>query len=89
MTNESYKLELSTAIEEMMSLDPKNKLLIYNHYFLSKISWHFTVADLSKMWVSETIDSLALHNIRKWLYLPECVTLSNVLHNAKWCNEKH
>ena len=84
MTNQSHTLDLSTAIEEMMSdidqkpLHPKNKLLIYNRYVLSKISWHFTVADLSKTWVSETIGSLALHYIRKWLDLPVCGTLSNV-----------
>ena len=42
MTNQSHKLELSTAIEEMMSdidqkpLHPKNKLLIYNRYVFSK-----------------------------------------------------
>ena len=56
-------------------LHPKNKLLIYNRY---DFSWHFTIADLPKTWVSETINSLALHYIRKWLNFPLRGTLSNV-----------
>jgi hypothetical protein len=45
---------------------------------LSKISWHFTVADLSKTWVIENLDSMVKTYIRKWLELPISGTLSNV-----------
>ena len=27
---------------------PKNKLLLYHRFVLSKVSWHFTIANLSK-----------------------------------------
>ena len=59
-------------------LHPKNKLLLYNHYVLSKFSWQFTVATLSKTWVIENIDSLVNQYIRKWLKIPISGTLSTV-----------
>ena len=36
----------------------KNKLLLYHRFVLSKVSWHFTIADLGKTWVTENIDNL-------------------------------
>ena len=56
----------------------KNKVLLYNRHVLSKLSWHFTVATLSKTWVSENIDSLVNQYIRKWLQIPISGILSNV-----------
>ena len=44
---------------------PKNKLLLYHRFVLSKISWHFTIADLGKTWVSENIDNLVSKYIRQ------------------------
>jgi hypothetical protein len=63
---------------DLKPLHPKNKLLLYNRYVLSKISWHFTVASLSKTWVIESIDSVINKYIRNWLEIPICGTLSNV-----------
>ena len=59
-------------------LHPKNKLLLYSRYVLSKISWHFTVCDLPKTWVIQNIDNIVSHFIRKWLDIPVSGTLSNV-----------
>ena len=84
MSDQKHKSELITLVDELMSdidqkpLHPKNKLLLYNRYVMSKISWHFTVAALSKTWVIETIDSVANKYIRKWLEIPISGTLSNV-----------
>ena len=39
--------DLLTKIDNTPS-HPKNKLLLYHRFVLSKISWHFTIADLSK-----------------------------------------
>ncbi len=66
-----------------LPLHPKNKILLYSRYLFSKISWHFTVSDISKIWICETLDSIASKYIRKWLQLPISATLSNVLlpHN--------
>ena len=64
---------------------PKNKLLLYHRFVLSKISWHFTIADLGKTWVSENIDNLVSKYIRQWLELPICATLSTlVLSKSKY-----
>ena len=49
---------LSTINDLMRKVDclpchPKNKLLLYHRFVLSKLSWHLTIADLSKNWVIE------------------------------------
>ena len=81
MSNDKHKSELTTLVDDLMSdidskpLHPKNKLLLYNHYVSSKLSWHFTVATLSKTWVIENVDSLVNQYIRKWLEIPISGTL--------------
>ena len=37
---------------------PKNKLLLYHRFVLSKVPWHFTIVDLGKTWVTENVDNL-------------------------------
>ena len=50
MSNDNQKAELTTLVNGLMTdidskpLHPKNKLLLYSRYVLSKLSWHFTVA---------------------------------------------
>ena len=84
MSNDNHKTEITTLINQLMTdidskpLHPKNKLLLYSRYVLSKLSWHFTVATLSKTWVTENIDSVVNQCIRKWLHVPISGTLSNV-----------
>ncbi|CAB4014730.1 Hypothetical predicted protein [Paramuricea clavata] len=62
MSNNNHKTELTTLVNELMTdidskpLHPRNKLLAYSRYVLSKLSWHFTIATLSKTWVIENID---------------------------------
>ena len=58
---------------------PKNKLSLYHRFVLSKISWHFTIADLRKTWVVENIDNLVAGYIRQWLELPISPTLSTLI----------
>ena len=91
MSNENHKTELTTLFNELMTdidskpLHPKNKLLLYSRYVLSKLAWHFTVATLSKTWVTENIDSIANKCIRRWLEVPISGTLSTVfLTNNKF-----
>ena len=84
MSNNKHKAELISLINELMSdidlkpLHPKNKLLLYSQYVLSKLSWHLTVAPLSKVWITENIDSIVNQYIRKWLDIP---VSSNVFLN--------
>ena len=84
MSDEKHKSELTSLAEELMAdidskpLHPKNKILLYSRYVLSKLSWHFTVTGLSKTWVIENIDSNVKSYIRKWLDIPISGTLSTV-----------
>ena len=84
MSNQEHKSELISLVNEVMSdidlapLHPKNKLVLYRRYVLSKIKWHFTVASLSKTWIIENIDPVINIYIRKWLEIPISGTLSNV-----------
>ena len=62
MDNKSHKQILLDNTEEMMKtmdklpLHPKHNVLIYSRYVLSKLSWHLTIADLSKTWVENNLD---------------------------------
>ena len=59
-------------------MHPKNKLHLYQRYVLSKISWHLTVANISKTWVCEHLDNMVSKYIRQWLELPVSATLSTI-----------
>ena len=77
---------LSTINDLMMKVDclschPKNKLLLYHRFVLSKLSWHLTIADLSKTWVIENLDSIVTGYVRKWLELPISATISSLILN--------
>ena len=43
------------------------------------VSWHFTVADLSKTWVTENLDNFVSNYIRQLLDLPISATLSSII----------
>ena len=77
---------LSTINDLMMKIDclpchPKNKLPLYHRFVLSKLSWHLTIADLSKTWVIENLDSIVTGYVRKWLELPISATISSLIMN--------
>ena len=84
MSNKQHMSELSSLVQDLMCdidekpLHPKNKLLLYSRYVLSKLSWHFTVADISKTWIIANLDSIVNGYIRKWLEIPISGTLSNL-----------
>ena len=54
MSNEDHKSEVLNTFTDVINeidelpLHPKNKILLYSRYVLSKICWHFTVSDLGK-----------------------------------------
>ena len=58
---------------------PKNKLLLYQRYILSKLSWHLTVATLPKTWVIQNVDNVVTRFVRQWLDLPISATLSGII----------
>ena len=71
MTNNEHKLELVALITNLMKeidlkpLHPKNKILLYTRFVLSKLSWRLTVAALPKTWILENLDSIVNQYIRK------------------------
>ena len=84
MSDEDHKSEVYNTLTDILNnidnlpLHPKNEILLYSRYVLSKISWHFTVSDIGKTWVNEKLDNIVSTYIRKWLELPISATLSNV-----------
>ena len=76
MDNSDHMLILLDTIKDLMlkfgclPCHPKNKRLLYHRFVLSKLSWHLTIADLSKTWVVENLDSVVSRFVRQWLELP-------------------
>ena len=63
--------DIISKIDKLPS-HPRNKILLYSRYLLSKISWNLTITDISKTWICETLDNVAnksatLSNV----YLPQ------------------
>ena len=89
MSNQEHMSKLSSIFTELLTqidslpLHPKNKLLLYNSYLLSQVSWHLTVADLSKTWIVENLDNQLSAFIRRWLDLPISATLSGIILSKK------
>ena len=70
---------------DSLSCHPKNKLVIYHQFVLSKLSWHLTVADLIKTWVVQNLGNIVTKYVRQWLDLPISATLSTlVLQKPKY-----
>ena len=84
MENETHKEKLKSFLSDMLCcIDalpvlPKNKILLYQRYILSKLSWHLAVATLSKTWVIQHLDNIASSFVRQWLDLPISATLSGI-----------
>ena len=89
MSNHQHMSELSSLVQDLMNdidikpLHPKHKLL-YSRYVLSKLSWHFTIANISKTWITEHLDSLVNGYIRKWLDIPISGTLEHCPPSIKF-----
>ena len=66
MSNNQHMSEKSSLVQDLMNdiymyikpLHTKHKLLLYSRFVLSKLSWHFTVAGISKTWKTEHLDSV-------------------------------
>ena len=81
MNNIDHKdlLLSSLHIVDSLHIHPKNNLLLYHRYIFSKLSWHLTVADLSKAWICEYLDNVVTNYIHQWLDLPISATLSAII----------
>ena len=85
MNNVGHKSEvLELATNLMSKIDkipchPKNKLQLYHRFVLSKLAWHFTIADIGKTWVADNIDNLVSQYVCQWFELPISATLSSLI----------
>ena len=70
--------DLMTKLDEI-PCHPKNKLLMYHCFVLSKESWHFTIMDLGKAWIAENIESLVSKYTSQLLELPISAIPSTLL----------
>ena len=67
MDNKTHKeLIIDQAKDIFAKIDalprhPKNKIMLYSRYLLSKVSWHLIVADFTKTWVEENLDSVCTY----------------------------
>ena len=82
MTNKDHKDILISKTNELLNtidnlpIHPKNKILLYQRYVLSKISWHLTVPDPPITWVKQNLGNIASIFIRSWLEIPTAGTLN-------------
>ena len=87
MNNKQHMSDLLDTTDSLMSkindlpCHPKNKLLLYHRFLLSKLSWNLTIADISKTWIIDNLDSIVSKYIRQWLELPISATLSSLIIN--------
>ena len=86
INNDHMSTLLSTIKDLMIKTDnllchPKYKLLLYHRLVLSKLSWHLTIADLSKTWVVDNLNNIVTSYVRKWLELPISATISSLILN--------
>ena len=85
MDNQNHKSEVLDLLNDLMqkidslSCHPKNKLLIYHRFVLSKLSWHLTIADLSKTSVVQNLDNVVSKYVRHWLELLISATLGTLV----------
>ena len=81
MSNNQHKEDPLKNTKDMMEriddlpIHPKNKLLIYDRYVLSKLSWNLTIADIDMSWVKQSLDGIVNQYVRGWLEIPIAGTL--------------
>ena len=62
-------------------MSSKSKLLLYHRFLLSKVSWNLSVADISKAWITENLNSIVSKCIRQWLERPISTALISLIIN--------
>ena len=79
--NEKLKSSLPYTLtrNDALPVLPKNKLLLYQQYILSKQSWHLTVSTLPKTWVIQHLDNNVIRFVRQWLDLQLVPLLSGII----------
>ena len=90
MDNKDHTELITSSLQTMLktidslNIHPRNRLLLYDRYVLSKLSWHLTVADLGKTWICENLDNIVTKYVRQWLDLPISATLRSIIPSCKY-----
>ena len=90
MDNKDHKELVKSSLQTMLktidslNIHPRNRLLLYDRYVLSKLSWHLTVTDLGKTWICENLDNIVTKYVRQWLDLPISATLSSIIPSRNY-----
>ena len=85
MNNDEHMSSLTSPFSDMLpeidslAILPQNKLRLYQTYLLSKVSWDFTVTNISKTWVMQLLDNLVSRYFREWLDIAISATLSGTI----------
>ena len=85
MDNQIHMSEVLDLLQDLrrridsLSCHLWNNLLIYHQFVLSKLSWHLTIADLSKIWVVQNLDNVVRKCARQWLDRPISSTLGTLI----------
>ena len=89
MSSDHHKDKLIAKINEYMKdidylpLHPRFKVMIYNRFVLSKISWDLTISDITTTWVQQNLNGIVAKYIRTWLEFPISGTLRIVTLSKK------
>ena len=81
MKNNQHKDDLLSDRKDIMKdiddlpLYPKNNMLIYHRYVLSKLSWNLSIADIDITWVKQSPNSIVNQYARSWQEIPIAGTL--------------
>ena len=81
ISNEIHKTTLLDNLKKLMQsidvlpLHPRNKIKLYLHYVLPKLSWDLTVSDITETWVKQVLDPVVNSLVRQWLEIPISGTL--------------
>ena len=87
ISNKRHQLDAKAALTDLLqqigllNIHLKSKLLLYQKHILSKLSWHFTVADISKTWVIRKLDNTLISYVRIWLDLSSVSACNFLLKN--------
>ena len=82
MDDEEHKKNILETARELLHevdsfpLHSKNKILLYKSYILSKLSWDFTISDISVTWVKTNIDMKVDEYFCRWLEIQISGTLN-------------
>ena len=91
MSDQKHMEKLIKTVDDILEtidslpIHPRNKLIIYHRYLLSKISWDLTIGNVNITWIKQTLDSKVHGYVRKWLEIPICGTLDIVALTKSKC----